>query len=149
MPMPIIMHGAVVPIPVAEPGKLVFRTRLGPDANIQTQPYGVRLAHNGVHISFHPAGHILGSGQIRVEYQGEVWVISGDYKTEADRTCAPFEVLCHGFITEATFGLPIYAWQPQQMVFDEINAWWRQNARGARERSLLCPGQGATGASRH
>ncbi len=124
---------------VAEAGKQVFRTRLGPDANMQTQPYGVPLIHHGVRISFHPAGHILGSAQIRVEHQGEVWVISGDYKTEADATCAPFEVVpCHSFITEATFGLPIYAWQPQQLVFDEINAWWQQNAAAGRASVLYC-----------
>ena len=124
---------------VAAAGKQVFRARLGPDASIQTQPYGVPLHHNGVQISFHPAGHILGSAQIRVEYQGEVWVVSGDYNTEADRTCTPFEVVpCHGFITEATFGLPIYAWQPQQLVFDEINAWWRQNSEAGRASVLYC-----------
>ncbi|MEZ4681219.1 MAG: hypothetical protein R2932_44095 [Caldilineaceae bacterium] len=74
---------------VAEEGKHVFRTRLGADAQIQTQPYGEGLIHNGVRISFHPAGHILGSAQIRVEHEGEVWVITGDYKTERDSTCRP------------------------------------------------------------
>jgi putative mRNA 3-end processing factor len=115
---------------VAAEGEKVFRTRLGPDANIRTLAYGEAntITINGVKVSFHPAGHILGSAQIRLEYQGEVTVITGDYKTEADRTCAPFELVrCHHFITEATFGLPIYHWQPQADVFGQINAWWRKN----------------------
>ncbi len=124
---------------VAAAGKAVFRARLGADAQIQTIPYGESLLHNEVRISFHPAGHILGSAQIRVEHAGEVWVISGDYKTEADNTCTPFEVVpCHGFITEATFGLPIYAWQPQQAIFDEINSWWQANAEAGRASVLYC-----------
>jgi putative mRNA 3-end processing factor len=82
-----------------------------------------------VTISLHPAGHVLGSAQVRMEHQGELWVASGDYKVEPDATCAPFEaVRCHTFITESTFGLPIYRWDPQQEVFDDINRWWRRNA---------------------
>ncbi|MCB0086150.1 MAG: ligase-associated DNA damage response exonuclease [Caldilineaceae bacterium] len=124
---------------VAAEGVHVFRTRLGADAQIQTLPYGETLEHNGVRISLHPAGHILGSAQIRVEHEGEVWVITGDYKTEQDSTCAPFELVrCHGFITEATFGLPIYAWRPQQQIFAEINGWWRQNAEEGRASVLYC-----------
>ncbi|MEZ4735993.1 MAG: hypothetical protein R3E79_53570 [Caldilineaceae bacterium] len=113
----------------AAPGEQVARTRLGMDAKIQTRPYGEAYTINGVTLSFHPAGHILGSAQVRLEHKGEVWVVSGDYKTEPDRTCAPFEpVRCHTFITEATFGLPIYHWPAQGKVFAEINDWWRQNA---------------------
>jgi putative mRNA 3-end processing factor len=83
---------------------------------------------DGVTVSFHPAGHVLGSSQIRLEYGGEVWVVSGDYKTTYDRTCAPFEtVRCHTFITESTFGLPIYRWIPQEQIFAQINSWWREN----------------------
>lgn len=123
----------------AAPGEQVARTRLGSDARIQTVPYGEAYAINGVSLSFHPAGHILGSAQVRVEYGGEVWVVSGDYKTEADTTCTPFEPLrCHTFITEATFGLPIYHWTPQRKVFAEINAWWRQNADEGRASILYC-----------
>ena len=70
-------------------------------------------------VSLHPAGHILGSAQVRVEHRGEVWVASGDYKTDPDPTCTPFELLrCHTFITESTFGLPIYRWTPDAEVFD-------------------------------
>lgn len=102
--------------------------RLGEDANVQLLPYGETTHINDVKVSFHPAGHILGSAQVRLEYRGEVIVISGDYKREPDQTCAPFEVVrCHTFITEATFGLPIYRWEHQQHIFDSINAWWRDN----------------------
>ncbi len=77
--------------------------------------YGESVTHNGVTISLHPAGHVLGSAQVRMEHRGEVWVASGDYKVEPDKTCAPFEpVRCDTFITESTFGLPIYRWQPEQ-----------------------------------
>ncbi|MEO8391972.1 MAG: ligase-associated DNA damage response exonuclease [Chloroflexota bacterium] len=124
---------------VAQSGEHVFRARLGDDVPLQTLPYGESTTINGVTVSFHPAGHILGSAQIRLEYGGEIWVISGDYKTEADRTCTLFEVVrCHHFITEATFGLPIYHWRPQTEVFAEINGWWRQNADEGRASILFC-----------
>lgn len=113
---------------IATPGLYVSRWRLGDDAVIQTASYGETVIINGVQLSFHPAGHILGSAQIRVAYQGDVWVVSGDYKVEPDPTCAAFEpVPCQTFITEATFGLPIYRWPEQAAVFAEINQWWRQN----------------------
>ena len=80
---------------------------------------------NGVRVSLHPAGHILGSAQIRVEHRGEVWVVSGDYKTDPDPTCTPFELVrCHTFITESTFGLPIYRWCPQSGGVRRDRAWW-------------------------
>jgi putative mRNA 3-end processing factor len=117
----------------ARAGERVLRTRLGPDANISTVEYGEPIAINGVRVSFHPAGHILGSAQIRVEHRGEVWVASGDYKTEPDPTCTPFEpVRCHTFITESTFGLPIYRWTPQAEAFHEIRTWWRANREAGR-----------------
>jgi len=109
-------------------GKLVLRRRMEEGAQIRTIPYAKSIDINGVKVSLHPAGHLLGSAQVRVEHRGEVWVISGDYKIEPDATCTPFEpVPCHTFITESTFGLPIYKWQPQQQIFDSINAWWRDN----------------------
>ncbi|NJM25444.1 MAG: DNA ligase-associated DEXH box helicase, partial [Bacteroidia bacterium] len=105
-----------------------MKHRLGNDIKLDTLPYGKKLNIGGVTFSFHPAGHIPGSAQIRVEHQGEVWVFSGDYKLQHDAISEPFEpVRCHTFITESTFGLPVYKWQPQQMVFDDVNAWWRQN----------------------
>lgn len=106
----------------------VIRHRLYLTDNIQGLPYGEVLAINGVGFSFHPAGHIPGSAQIRVAYKGEVWVFSGDYKLQHDGISAPFEpVRCQVFITESTFGLPVYKWKPQEKVFGEINEWWRKN----------------------
>lgn len=112
-----------------EDSEQILRLRLGQDIKLDTTAYGREHLINGVKISFHPAGHITGSAQIRLEYRGEVWAVSGDYKTEADSSCTPFEpVRCHTFITESTFGLPVYSWKPQQEIFREINSWWRQNA---------------------
>jgi putative mRNA 3-end processing factor len=124
---------------VSETGAAVSRERLGAwGAGLESMPYGDTRTINGVRVSFHPAGHILGSAQVRLEYRGEVWVVSGDYKTDPDPTCAPWEpVRCHTFITESTFGLPIYRWPSQQQVFAEINAWWAANA-AAGQVSLLC-----------
>jgi putative mRNA 3-end processing factor len=88
---------------------------------------------NGVQVTFHPAGHILGSAQIRVRHKGETWVVSGDYKTEPDPTCTPFEPMrCDVFVTESTFGLPVYRWQPQAETFAEITAWWKANREAGR-----------------
>lgn len=107
--------------------KPVIRYRLGP-IQIDTVAYGETRTINGVRFSFHPAGHIIGSAQIRVEYKGEVWVASGDYKTEDDGLATPFApIRCHTFITESTFGLPVYEWQPQENVFAAMNDWWRTN----------------------
>lgn len=121
----------------AADGLSVFRARLGDTADIRPLAYGERISLNGVTVSLHPAGHILGSAQVRVEHRGEVWVVSGDYKTDPDPTCAAFEpVPCHTFVTESTFGLPVYRWPPQSAIFDQVNQWWRANADAGRA-SLL------------
>ena len=113
----------------AQAGARVLRTRLGDNASLQFLEYHEPVVINGVRIELIPAGHILGSSQVRLEHQGEVWVVSGDYKTEPDPTCAAFEpVRCHTFITESTFGLPIYRWDPQEETFDAMRGWWRDNA---------------------
>jgi len=105
----------------------VIKYRLG-DINLQTVKYGSTTTINGVKFSFHPAGHILGSAQIRVEYKDEIWVAAGDYKIEDDGIAEAFEpVRCHHFITESTFGLPVYRWEPQEKVLADINDWWQQN----------------------
>ncbi|KWT97978.1 MULTISPECIES: ligase-associated DNA damage response exonuclease [unclassified Variovorax] len=115
-----------------------LRARLG-DVTLQTLPYGQAIDHHGVRLSLHPAGHVLGSAQVRLEHGGRVWVASGDYKTEPDGTCAPFEpVPCDTFITESTFGLPIYRWPAQAALFAEIDDWWRANAKHGRASVLLC-----------
>lgn len=116
-----------------------LRHRLGSDIALQTLDYGRSIVHGGVRLSLHPAGHVLGSAQIRLEFGGQVWVASGDYKTQADGTCAPFEpVRCDTFVTESTFGLPIYRWPTQQQLFSEIDDWWRRNADDGRASLLLC-----------
>lgn len=107
----------------------VLRLRLGQDAVIQELEYGHAIVVNGVSISLHPAGHIIGSAQVRLEYKGEVWVVSGDYKLVHDGVSAPYEpVRCHHFVSESTFGLPIYRFPEPPLVFQEINQWWMQNA---------------------
>jgi putative mRNA 3-end processing factor len=121
----------------ASAGVNIMKSRLGP-INVTGLAYGETVVHNGVTVSLHPAGHVLGSAQVRMAYQGEVWVASGDYKVEADSTCTPFEpVRCDTFITESTFGLPIYRWQPQQEIYDDVNAWWAANAEQGRASVLL------------
>ncbi len=106
----------------------VIRHRLG-DISASGIAYGETLRIGAVTVSFHPAGHVPGSAQIRVERGGEVWVVSGDYKTEADGLAEAFTpVPCHAFITECTFGLPVFRWQPQAQVMAEISAWWAANA---------------------
>jgi putative mRNA 3-end processing factor len=113
--------------------------RLGAEAAIEGHEFGERLVFGDVTASFHPAGHVLGSAQIRIEGGGEVWVISGDYKRQADPSCEAFEIVpCDVFITEATFALPIYRWDPIEAVFNELVAWWRANAAAGRASVLFC-----------
>ena len=129
----------------AAPGEGVLRSRLG-DIDLQSLPYGEAVDHFGVRVSLHPAGHVLGSAQVRLEHRGRVWVAAGDYfvagadddAREDNATCAPFEpVRCDCFITESTFGLPIYRWAPQREIFAAINAWWQANADAGRASLLL------------
>lgn len=118
-------------------GSGILRYRLGDDISINALEYGEVVKFSNVEVSLHPAGHILGSAQVRVAHGGEVWVVSGDYKRDPDPTCEPFEVIpCDTFITESTFGLPIYSWTPDTEVFDAINSWWRKN-RDEGKASLL------------
>ncbi|MEM8582391.1 MAG: ligase-associated DNA damage response exonuclease, partial [Pseudomonadota bacterium] len=102
----------------------VMRHRLG-DIALDTIGYGETRQLGSATVSFHPAGHVPGSAQIRVEVAGEVWVVSGDYKIEDDGLCEAFEsVRCHVFISECTFGLPVFRWDAQQDVMAAVNAWW-------------------------
>jgi putative mRNA 3-end processing factor len=111
----------------------VLRLRVGFDAAVRGLAYGEQLRVGAATVSLHPAGHLLGSAQVRIEAEGEVWVVSGDYKVEPDATCTPFEPLrCDLFITESTFGLPIYRWRPQTELFAEIDGWWRANQAAGR-----------------
>ena len=121
----------------------VLRARLGEDITLQSVAWGEPIEHRGVRLSLHPAGHVLGSAQVRIEHAGSVWVASGDYwlsghDDEHNATCAPFEpVRCDCFITESTFGLPVYRWARQDEVFADINAWWRTNAEAGRASLLM------------
>ena len=122
----------------ARRGLPVLRTRLGEAASIEGVAYGEVREMNGVRVSLHPAGHVLGSSQVRIEHAGEVWVVSGDYKLDPDPTCEPFEPQrCHTFITESTFGLPIYRWCTPRQIFGGIDAWWRTNAAAGRASMLF------------
>ncbi|TNF58741.1 MAG: ligase-associated DNA damage response exonuclease [Rhodobacteraceae bacterium] len=115
-------HAAYLATDLAAP---VLRHRLGEIA-LETVRYGEVRRIGGAEVSFHPAGHVPGSAQIRVAVGGEVWVVSGDYKLADDGLSTPFEPLrAHAFITESTFGLPVFRWAPQAQVAEQINTWWR------------------------
>ena len=118
-------------------GASLLRARLGPEATIDAIRYGEVRRIGAVDVSFHPAGHILGSAQIRVEREGHVTVVTGDYKLAPDPTCAPFEpVRCDTLLTESTFGLPIYRWDDTATVLKAIVAWWERN-RDEKKASVL------------
>lgn len=118
-------HGAYLATHAAGP---VMRHRLG-DITLEGIGFAEVRRIGNAEVSFHPAGHIPGSAQIRVAVGGETWVVSGDYKVEPDGLCEPFEpVRCHTFISECTFGLPVFKWAPQAEVAAELNAWWADNA---------------------
>ncbi|MFM7244765.1 MAG: DNA ligase-associated DEXH box helicase, partial [Planctomycetaceae bacterium] len=117
----------------AAEGKLVLRSRIGGGSPIDTLRRGESTSINGVTVSLHPAGHLLGSAQVRIEHGGVRWVVTGDYKLAPDPTCEPFEpVPCDVFVTESTFGLPIYRWPSPDVIAAEINAWWRANRDAGR-----------------
>src|SRR5690606_14476630 len=106
----------------------ILRSRLSPDLHIEALPYGKEIRIHNVKVSFHPAGHILGSAQIRLEHKGKITVISGDYKTQDDGLSTPFEPLrCHEFVSESTFGLPIYNWLPTHELEKQMQEWVNYN----------------------
>jgi putative mRNA 3-end processing factor len=117
----------------------VLRHRLGSDIVIDGLRPGESVTLGDARVSLHPAGHVLGSAQVRVETEAGVWVVTGDFKRDPDPTCAPFEpVPCDVLITEATFALPVYRWPPAADVAREIHAWWRANAAAGRPSVLFC-----------
>jgi putative mRNA 3-end processing factor len=128
----------------AGPTAPLLARRFGGSATVEGVPYGQRLTLGAVTVSFHPAGHVLGSSQIRLEGRGAVtgegvWVISGDYKRAPDPTCAPFEpVRCNTFVTESTFGLPIYRWDAVAEIIANILGWWEANRSEGRSSVLFC-----------
>lgn len=114
-------HGAYLTTDAALP---VIRRRLG-NLRADTLPYARAITMGGVSVSLHPAGHVPGSAQVRLERGGEVWVVTGDYKTTPDRLSEPWEpVACHTLVTECTFGLPVFAWEDEAAVAAQINGWW-------------------------
>ncbi len=123
----------------ATPSAGLLRRRFGSDARVESVEYGRPVTIGDVRVSFHPAGHVLGSAQIRIESPEGVWVVAGDYKRVSDPTCAAFEpVRCDTFITESTFGLPIYRWDETSSVIEDIAAWWRGNGDSGRTSVLFC-----------
>ncbi len=112
-----------------ESGAGLLKARLGKNISLSTHRYGKPFTVGDVKVSLHSAGHILGSAQVRVEFQGEVWVASGDYKRDRDPSCEPFEkVRCDTFITEATFGTPTFTWEKNLEHGRMIHEWWKGNA---------------------
>jgi putative mRNA 3-end processing factor len=126
----------------AAPSEGLLKRRLGAGARIECLPYGRRQTIGDAMLSFHPAGHVLGSAQVRLEHAGShdgVWVVAGDYKRAADPTCAEFEpVACDTFVTESTFGLPIYRWDPTEAVMTDVHRWWDQNRANGITSVLFC-----------
>jgi putative mRNA 3-end processing factor len=117
--------------------KPILQLRLGPN-NYQTVDWNEPVYFNGVTVTLFPAGHIIGSSQVRVEHKGEIWVVSGDYKTENDGISGAFEpIKCHTFITESTFGLPIYNWKPQSDIYEGIQNWIRGNQLSGKSSVLI------------
>ena len=117
--------------------KPILQLRLG-ENNYQTLAWNEPVFINGVKISLHPAGHIIGSSQVRIEYKGEVWVFTGDYKTVDDGISGQYEAIrCNSFITESTFGLPIYKWKPQQEIYNNIQDWVQQNQQDDKTSVLI------------
>jgi putative mRNA 3-end processing factor len=115
----------------------LLKLRLG-DVSIDSLNWNEPVSINGVKVSLHPAGHIIGSSQVRIEYKNEIWIVSGDYKTEDDGISGRFEpVKCNVFITESTFGLPIYNWKPQQQIFNAIKEWIAENKQSGKTSVLI------------
>jgi putative mRNA 3-end processing factor len=117
----------------------LLKRRFGSDSGIETHRYGVAFRLGATEVSFHPAGHVLGSAQVRIAGSDGVWVVSGDYKRAADPTCPPFEpIRCDTFVTESTFGLPIFHWDRTADVVAELLAWWDDNRAAGRASLLFC-----------
>lgn len=120
----------------ASPGAALVRERVG--APVESMPYGETKRIGDAVVSFHPAAHIRGAAQVRVEVGGRVAVITGDFKRDVDPTADPFEIVpCHELIMESTFALPIYRWPPVSSVMEEIHTWWRENQEAGRTSVLL------------
>ena len=117
----------------------IMQTRMAEPLNLETLDYGERRTFGPVTVSLHPAGHVLGSAQVRVAHGDDVWVVSGDFKRDPDPSCEPFEVQpCTTFVTEATFALPIYRWPAGPAVVQDLVDWWQANRSRGRASVLFC-----------
>ncbi len=124
---------------MAAAGFGIARKRLHDARNVVPTEYGAPLVLGSVRVSLHPAGHILGSAQVRLEHEGQIWVVSGDYKRQPDPTCAPFETLeCDVFVSETTFGQPHFVWPETGAVVGNIVRWWQINRERGRNSVLFC-----------
>lgn len=133
-----LRHGSARYI-LARPGAAIAGHRLGSGHDIAAVDYGSPLRLAATTVSLHPAGHILGSAQVRIEHAGVIWVVSGDYKRQPDPTCAAFELVpCDVFISEATFALPVYRWPCTAQVVGEIVRWWHSNRERGMASVLFC-----------
>ncbi|MDX2000983.1 MAG: ligase-associated DNA damage response exonuclease [Chitinophagales bacterium] len=116
----------------------LLKYSLGQYINVQGLAYGEELIMNGVKISLHPSGHVVGAAQVRLEYKGEVWVVTGDFKLENDGISTAYEpIKCHVVVSDSTYGLPIFKWEAQQKVFNDINQWWLNNQREGKTSVLI------------
>ncbi|MEL6964489.1 MAG: ligase-associated DNA damage response exonuclease [Pseudomonadota bacterium] len=123
----------------AASGVGLLKKRLGHNTAVQAHDFGQAIQFGDAAVSFHPAGHVLGSAQIRIDVGGIIWVISGDYKCDDDPSCEAFEsVPCNVFVTEATFALPIYRWDPIERVLDQLMRWWRSNEAAGKTSVIFC-----------
>ncbi len=123
----------------AKEGHAVLAARIGADADIQMLEYGETRQFGPVTLSLHPAGHIRGSAQVRVEHDGRVWVVTGDFKRQADPTCSPFEIVpCQTLITEATFAYPVYRWPATGAIAAEVIQWWQECRAEGSTAVLFC-----------
>jgi putative mRNA 3-end processing factor len=122
----------------ASTSSALLRLRLGMDIDLQTLPYGESLTLNAAKLTFIPAGHILGSAQIRIDVRGKVALITGDYKLQRDATCESWEpVACQLMVTESTFGLPVFRWPATRHIIEQLVGWWKQNQQCGRTSVLL------------
>jgi len=116
----------------------ILKKRLGSEIKLVSYDYGEVFQLGEVEVSLHPAGHILGSAQVRIQHKEEVWVFTGDFKRNEDSTCEPFEVVpCDVFISEATFSLPVYKWPSFESEVEQIYEWWMKN-KSEGVNSVLC-----------
>ncbi len=129
----------------AESCRELLALRLQKGATIETVRFGDEIQIGDATVSLHPAGHILGSSQIRIEHGGNVCVVSGDYKLQQDHSCEAFEpVRCDHFVTEATFALPLYRWEAEENVFKDIHTWWQRNQQESRTSIIYAYALGKT-----